>query len=149
MILDAISSHRFHTHLSFRSGAPPPIHQSTTARSAFKLSSRPFLEAIVLRLSNARTLCTGEPCTMSVSAESRSDSVPDARTRDKKRASEDEVVYDDDSVYAVASRVRREDAKVNLEDRNSGEAVERGVADVRGGRIRYHCEVGGTIWEHP
>ena len=138
-------SREYRVHLSFRSGAPPPIHQSTTARNAFKLSSRPFFEAIALRLSSARTLCTGEPCTMSVKAESRSDNVPDARTRVKKRASAEEVVCDDDSVYAVASCVRRVDARVDLEDRNSEEGVGSDFAEVRGGRVRYHCEVGCTI----
>jgi hypothetical protein len=75
---------------------------------------------------------------MSVSAESRSDSVPDARTRDRKCASEEEVVCDDDLVYAVASCVRRDDARVDLEDRNSGEAVGSELEDLRAGRIRYH-----------
>lgn len=87
----------------------------------------------------------GEPCTISVNAESRSDNVPDVRTRVKKRASAEEVVCDDDSVYVVASCVRRVDAKANLEDRNSEEYLGRDVAEERAGRIPYHCEVGGTI----
>ena len=50
------------------------------ALNAFKLTSLPFFPAIVLKLSNARVLCIGLDCARSVSAESLSESVPDART---------------------------------------------------------------------
>ena len=84
------------TRLSFRSGAPPPTHQSTTALSAFKLSSRPFLAAMAFKLSSARALCTGEPCAISVSADRRSESVPEVRTRVRKRESDIELVCEED-----------------------------------------------------
>jgi len=68
-------------YLSFLFGAPPPIHQSTIHRRAFKLSSRPPFpfprSAMPLRVSNALILCSGLLCTRSVSALSLSDSVPD------------------------------------------------------------------------
>lgn len=53
------------THFNFRSGAPPPTHQSTMHRRAFKLSSLPPfplpLSAIIFRLSKDLMLCTGLP----------------------------------------------------------------------------------------
>lgn len=71
------------THLSLRSGTPPPTHQSTTQRRAFKLSSRPPLplplSAKLFKASRAFVLCRGLLWTSSVSALSRSDSVPDCR----------------------------------------------------------------------
>ena len=82
---------------------------------------------------------------MSVNAESRSDNVPEARTRVKKRASAEEVVCEDDSVYAVASCVRSVDARVNLEARNSEDSVGSDFVEVREGRVSYHWEAGGTI----
>lgn len=79
------------TYFNLRSGAPPPTHQSTMARNAFRLSSRPFLDAIVFKLSSARVLCIGLDCAMRVNAERRSESVPEARTLDTNCSSDLEV----------------------------------------------------------
>src|ERR1700689_3748457 len=68
------------SYLSFRLGAPPPTHQSTTHLNAFRLSSLPPFplprSAIPLSVSKALRLCTGLLCTRSVSALSLSESVP-------------------------------------------------------------------------
>jgi hypothetical protein len=82
---------------------------------------------------------------MSVSADRRSESVPDARTRVRKRASDVEVVWEEDSVYAVTSCRRSEAARVDFEERYSGEGVGREEGDLRAGRARYHWDVGVTI----
>ena len=80
------------TYLSFRPGPPPPTHQSTTHRTAFKPSSLPPLArprcAILRRLSRASVLCTGLACTSRVSALSRSESVPVERMVLRKCASD-------------------------------------------------------------
>lgn len=88
-------------YLSFLFGAPPPIHQSTIQRSAFKLSSRPPfpfpLSAMLLRVSNGLILCSGLLCTRSVSALSLSDRVPDWIILVRKLASdEDELEEEED-----------------------------------------------------
>ena len=53
------------THFNFRSGAPPPTHQSTIHRRAFKLSSLPPFplprSAIFFKLSRDLRLCKGLP----------------------------------------------------------------------------------------
>ncbi len=78
--------------MSFRSGAPPPTHQSIIALNAFKLSSLAFFPAIVLRLSSALVLCIGLDCASKVSADNLSDSVPEARIFETNCWSEAEVV---------------------------------------------------------
>jgi len=90
-------------------------------------------------------LWTGEPWTISVRAESRSDSVPDVRTRAKKRASAADVVCEDESVYAVESFSSKASACLVLDARNSGDAVGIDETDERGGIARCHCAVGITI----
>jgi hypothetical protein len=60
---------------------------------------------MVLRLSNARWLCTGDAWAMRVKADNRSDIVPDDSTRDRKAASELDDVRPapDEAAYAAAS----------------------------------------------
>jgi hypothetical protein len=90
----------FHAHFNFRSGAPPPIHQSTTQRKAFRLSSLPPLplprSAIPLSVSRAFVLCRGLLCTNSVRALSLSESVPDFNILWRKDASDEDEFEDDD-----------------------------------------------------
>ena len=84
------------TYFNFLSGAPPPTHQSTIHRTAFKLSSRPPLplplSAIALSVSNAFTLCKGLLCTSKVKALSLSDKVPDPMILNRKAASDEDGV---------------------------------------------------------
>lgn len=76
------------TYFSFRPGAPPPTHQSTTHRIAFRPSSLPPFprprSAILFKLSSALILCTGLACTSNVKALSLSESVPFDRMVFKK-----------------------------------------------------------------
>lgn len=108
------------THLSFRLGAPPPTHQSTMQRRAFKLSSLPPfpfpLSAIPFNVSKAFVLCRGLLWTNKVSALSLSDSVPDWIILDRKLAS-DEDEFEDDEVWKVWTSV-----SCNSDDLNVSEA---------------------------
>jgi hypothetical protein len=96
------------TYLNFRSGAPPPTHQSIIALAALSLSSLPAglplpfspscavtpplpFSVKFFKASNARILCKGAPCTMRVSALSRSLKVPLARILRRKTRSEAEL----------------------------------------------------------
>ena len=84
-------------YFNFLSGTPPPTHQSTIARTALSASPLPpFFIAKDLKPSNAFVLCTGDAWTIKVSAESRSESVPDERTRERNAASADDVPVDNE-----------------------------------------------------
>lgn len=94
-------------YFSFRFGTPPPTHQSTIQRKAFKLSSLPPFpfprSAITLRVSKAFMLCNGLLWTNRVKALSRSDKVPDWMIFERKLASDEEEFEEDDAWKVLIS----------------------------------------------
>lgn len=130
---------------SLREGAPPPIHQSTTHRTALRPSSLPPFprprSAMPFNVSNAFVLCTGLAWTSKVSALSLSDKVPFDRIVFRKWVSE--VLFPvnvEDAWYVSVSFSKRDAARWEREAIWEDEGLGSGFGWEGSGRVAvYQC----------